>query len=184
MHICWFYQWLGGPVSKIDVAYVSPSGTETISREISGTSYRFENSPSKETLLRTTIAKATGREKDVLQDLYRWLVLSNFAKLEGKGGKTARDKLDELYPAKGTLPEFKIVSGRFNATGAIIYNIETHRTANDGYDLLSSFLLGLLKAGFDAPRCEAIAKAETPTETAVDLPNDPDEKPPEYLPMG
>src|SRR5687767_13724834 len=74
-------------MTKIDVTYVSLNGTSIRSEEISGHVYSFKSMPPIEEPMRDAIASASDQTAAALQDLYRGLVLSNFARLNGRGGK-------------------------------------------------------------------------------------------------
>jgi hypothetical protein len=141
-------------MSSIQVTYLSSGNEVRVERSFTASPFRFQREKPTEAIFRKGIAGATGKERDVLHDLYRWLVLSNFAKLNGKGGKSAKPELDQLYPDKGCLPHFAVVSGRYNTTGAILHNLDSHPSQEGGYALLPGFLLGLMKVGLDAPRCD------------------------------
>ena len=79
-----------------------------------------------EMILRNTITTLTGDVKKAVIDLYRYLVIANFSRLEGAGGKTALLRLDLLYPPQRYLPEFDIISGSFNTPGVIAYLLLKH----------------------------------------------------------
>ncbi len=88
--------------------------------------------------LREAIAQleGSGLRHQVAVDLYRNLVLGNFARFDGVAGKAARQRLDEAYPDQGALPGFAI-QGRPNASGMILNNLREHEQGDDaGYAVL------------------------------------------------
>jgi len=108
---------------------------------------------SNEATLRAAIASAPAGYRSTLVDLYRELVLANFAAYEGKKGSTAEPELSVAYPSAGTLPGFTRKSGRFNAAGMILYNAQTHLHTARGFELLGPLLAALIKGGLTQPRC-------------------------------
>ena len=113
-----------------------------------------------ENVIRRTIATLTGIEQQVMSDLYRHLVLSNFTVLDGKGGRSAASDLDKKYPDHQTLPERKQKSGRVNTSGVIVSILleggEAHK--KDAFSILGGILISLLRAGvLETPVLDAIA---------------------------
>jgi hypothetical protein len=108
---------------------------------------------SNEATLRQALADAPTAMQPVITDLYRELVLANFAKFDGKGGAGAEPELSAAFPDRGTLPGFVRKSGRFNATGMILHNARVHLDAGKGYDVLPAVLSALVEGGLPQPRC-------------------------------
>jgi hypothetical protein len=108
---------------------------------------------SNEATLQAATATASGELRDVLNDLYRELVLANLAKYEGKGGASADPALSAAYPDAETLPGFIRKSGRFNAAGMIFHNVQAHARSGGGYRLLAPVLAALIAGGLSRPRC-------------------------------
>jgi serine/threonine protein kinase len=103
---------------------------------------------SKEKTWQSTIRASTGKQKQVLIDLYRQLVLGNFASVEGKRGNAAAPILDHLYPDQNTLPRF-VRLAKSNTTGMIVYNLMRHNPEKEeGYRLLGGILVSLVDTGF------------------------------------
>jgi hypothetical protein len=146
-------------MATISVTYVNGPNVEIVQETIAGMLTKFDRIRSLELTLRSAIETANGPTRTVLQDLYRWLVISNFATLNKQKGKTARSELEELYPDGGSLPNFIVVSKHFNTAGAIFHNIKSHPNGEDGYGLLPSILLGLLQAGLPKAVCESQLEA-------------------------
>lgn len=141
-------------MTTIKVTYKSATGEASVEETLTGTPYRFARIRSNESAFRFAIDAAEGQTAAVPQDLYRWLVISNFARRNEKGGSAAQTQLDELYPDRNTLPNFKNVSARFNTAGVIYHNIKNRDLSEGGYGLLPSFLSGLLQAVMAPPVCE------------------------------
>src|SRR5687768_10159209 len=110
---------------------------------------------SLEATLRSAIDHGPASHRDLLQDLFRELVLSNFTQFDGKRGSAAADALNRTYPSRGTLPGFIRQSGKVNAAGTILHNIRMQPIDGTGYVGLPAILAALLHNGaLSAPRCE------------------------------
>lgn len=82
-----------------------------------------------------------------MSDLYRQLVLGNYAPMDGQAGEPTLGALNRLYPDQGTLPGFELKSGAYNAAGLIVYNLLQHPEQDAiGYRILATVLKRLLDA--------------------------------------
>jgi hypothetical protein len=123
----------------------------------------IESRGTNETTLRTAIDSSLPDYKDVLQALYRELVLANYAEFDGKRGSSAEPELSRTYPDTGALPHFIRTSGRVNAAGMILYNLQLQHHVGSGYELLPALLAALVEGdALDAPRCVLRAPSATP----------------------
>jgi hypothetical protein len=126
-----------------------------------------------EQIIRSSIESLTGTHRDVLSDLYRHLVLSNYTPLDGKRGKSAAVGLDEKYPSHGTLPKLKQKSGGFNTLGAIVSILlerETHgERYRDAFSIVGGILFSLLKAGVKPPELDALTSPAPLTPESADI---------------
>lgn len=159
-------------MTRIKVTYESSTGSRSTNEEFAESLYPFRKLGSTEKILRNAIEHGKGTDKNILQDLYRWLVISNFARLNGKGGKAAMQELNTLYPPCNTLPDFEILSGKFNTCGAILQNYRSHSRNEPGYNRLMSIVLGLVAAGVAPPKIEGPAGLEEPFEETPIPPQD------------
>ena len=99
---------------------------------------------SRERTYRASISNLQGPAKEVMNDLYRHLVISNYTFCDGESGYYANRLLDVLYPSQGALRDFEYVTYSFNTSGEIYHNLRIHRTTQD-YLLLGSILDALLR---------------------------------------
>lgn len=113
-------------------------------------------SGNRENSLRSAIASLFGIEQQVLNDLYRNLVLANFTRFNGISGRTAEPELNREYPASGILPEFELKSGAYNAAGMVVYNLLCHpENYKVGYRVLAGLLENLVNTGIlDEPQID------------------------------
>jgi hypothetical protein len=141
------------PEFSFTVTYVQgPEAIERVESFPIGERFAFRVGASREAALRAAIESETGERRDVLQDLYRELVLSNFTRFQNAGGVTAEPLLNATYPATGSLLNFERVSETFNMAGAILHNAK--KGVGPGYRHLPGILDGLLKARIIQPaRC-------------------------------
>lgn len=116
----------------------------------------IESRGTNEATFQSAIKKSSGNKKKVLQALYRELVLANYAELQGKRGSLAKPLLNQFYPDTGVLPGFIRTSGRFNAAGMVLHNLDPgmpHRREL-GYRLLPALLDALVRGGgLERPQC-------------------------------
>jgi hypothetical protein len=117
----------------------------------------IERAASREATLRQTIKHASGLPRQVLSDVYRQLVLGNFARLEGKAGHAALATLDKRYPDQATLPDFQVKSGVYNGAGTILFNLlQQPEPEATGYRILAGILKRLVDAAvLDEPHLES-----------------------------
>jgi hypothetical protein len=112
-----------------------------------------------ETILRNTILRLAGDEKKAMIDLYRYLVLSNYSRLNGKGGHTAKAELEHLYPPQSYLPDFRNYSNLFNTSGVIALLLLTHadKSIESWFHFLGSVLTAMLQKEsiWDKPQFDA-----------------------------
>jgi hypothetical protein len=106
-----------------------------------------------EATFRQAIDTAPLERRQTISDLYRELVLANFATFDGKGGASADPELSRAFPDAGTLPDFVRKSGRFNAAGMILHNAQIHAHDDNGYAVLPAILSALVEGGWPQPRC-------------------------------
>jgi hypothetical protein len=125
---------------------------------------------SNEATLRGALSAVPPEARQVVSDLYRELVLANFAKCSGKGGASAEPELSRVFPDGGTLPGFVRKSGRFNASGMILHNARIYRSTGKGYAILPAVLSALIEGGFPQPRCSS----RVPSPTAVGFAEEPE----------
>jgi hypothetical protein len=99
----------------------------------------------KEASLRNAIDSLSGLHRQVMNDVYRHLVLANFTTFDGERGREVEPFLNERYGDCRTLLTFEKKSQSYNAAGTIVYNIIKNQEKNE-YSVLASILIGLLQA--------------------------------------
>ncbi len=107
-----------------------------------------------EETFRRAIDRSDGRERQVLIDAYRLLVLANFAACEGESGQSAKALLDQHFPYQGTVDAAPL-SGRVNLPGMLLYHVLEHPNDPD-WEIVAGVLVHGCDAGaFGRPRIES-----------------------------
>jgi hypothetical protein len=130
-----------------------------------------------EEVLRASMGALTGIHQQVMSDLYRHLVITNFTGLtvsginKSKRGGSASADLDRIYPDHHTLPKLKGKSHGFNTSGAIIsILLEPQETYADAFGIVGGILYSLLeKRILDKPKLDAVTAPALPTPESEDL---------------
>ncbi len=114
---------------------------------------KFQQKESREAYFRKQIENMDyGR--DVMIQLYRYLVLGNFIKFDQKKGKSAQKILDAEYPNQLILLDFQIKSGFYNGLGMVIHNLQNKKDLSNDYLFLGNIIVALVNAGFQTPQIE------------------------------